>query len=59
MTTDSQAGDSDRGHRRGVEWSDPDVPAGDSPQQPLWPLAVSAALWGGWVVFLAVIVLTY
>jgi hypothetical protein len=40
----------------GVNWSDPNVPAGDSPPLPRWPLYVGIAAWGLWIVFLAVMV---
>ncbi|MCH7526704.1 MAG: hypothetical protein IID39_04635 [Planctomycetes bacterium] len=30
-----------------------DTPAGDSPPLPRWPLWTSAAVWGGWLVFLS------
>jgi hypothetical protein len=40
----------------GVDWSDPNVPAGDSPPLPRWPMYVSAAAWGLWIVFLVVMV---
>lgn len=39
-------------------WDDPSIPAGNSPPLPGWPLWVSAALWGAWMVFLAVTALT-
>jgi hypothetical protein len=58
MSTDSQRGEEGRDRPKGVDWSDPDVPAGDSPPLPPWPLHVSATLWGGWIIFLAVVVLS-
>lgn len=58
MSTDTRKDEKDRSRPKGVDWSDPDIPAGDSPLLPLWPLLASAALWGGWVVFLVVIVLS-
>ena len=43
---------------RGVDWSDPNVAAGNSPRLPAWPVWVSGALWGCWLVFLAVTAFT-
>ena len=34
--------------------ADGDVPAGDLPPQPRWPLVVASAAWGLWIVFLVV-----
>ena len=34
--------------------TDPDLPAGDSPPQPKWPLILGVAAWAGWLVFLVV-----
>ncbi|MBN1491621.1 MAG: hypothetical protein JXA69_17040 [Phycisphaerae bacterium] len=31
---------------------DADIPAGDSPPKPKWPLIVAAVAWGSWFVFL-------
>ncbi len=30
------------------------IPAGDSPPLPRWPLLIAAGAWGGWLVFLLV-----
>ena len=35
-------------------WEDPDVPAGDAPPMPWWPLVRSAVAWCGWLAFVAV-----
>lgn len=49
------AGESARdGRVKRVDWSDPNIPAGDSPPLPVWPLALSAALWSLWLGFLVV-----
>ena len=58
MSGDNRKDEKGGGRSKGVDWSDPDVPAGDSPRLPLWPFPVSATLWGGWIIFLAVIVLS-
>ncbi|MCK4658069.1 MAG: hypothetical protein KAV82_00975 [Phycisphaerae bacterium] len=33
---------------------DSEIPAGDSPPQPLWPLVVGVAAWAVWLGFLVV-----
>ncbi len=58
MSREADNGDRDRKSSQGVDWSDPSIPAGDSPPHPTWPLVVSGVLWGGWVVFLAVVAVT-
>lgn len=37
-----------------VDPADPEIPVGNSPPFPLWPLALSVVGWLAWVVFLAV-----
>jgi hypothetical protein len=34
------------------DWMDPNVPAGDAPALPRWPLVVSALAFCGWLAFL-------
>ncbi len=41
-------------NRRGVNWDDPDIPAGNSPPLPSWPLWLSGLLWGGSIAYLLV-----
>ena len=36
------------------DWADPNVPAGDSPPMPRWPLILSAIAFGLWLVFLVI-----
>lgn len=36
-----------------IDWRDPNVPAGDAPPLPRWPLVVSAIAFGLWICFLA------
>lgn len=36
------------------DWEDPDVPAGDAPRMPWWPLVLSVVAWCGWLAFVAV-----
>ena len=36
------------------DWDDPNIPAGDAPPMPWWPLVLSAVAWCGWLVFLVV-----
>ncbi len=42
-------------NRGEVDWDDPSIAAGNSPPLPGWPLWVTAMMWGGWVIVLAVI----
>ena len=37
-----------------IDWDDPNVPVGNAPPLPRWPLFVASLAWVGWVVFLAV-----
>ena len=57
MTVNDDSGGSNETRRRRVDWSDPEVPAGNSPPLPAWPLVIAGVLWGACVVFLAVMVL--
>jgi hypothetical protein len=46
-------------HDRDTETDGPappgdDIPAGDLPPQPRWPLVLASAAWGLWIVFLVV-----
>ena len=36
----------------GVDWSDPNVPAGNAPALPRWPLWLASVVWLGWLTFL-------
>lgn len=38
----------------GPNWNDPNVPAGDAPPLPRWPLLVASATWSAWMAFLLV-----
>lgn len=40
--------------QRKYNWDDPNVPAGDAPPMPRWPLWGAAAAWGGWLIFVVV-----
>ena len=42
----------ERHEKSGIDWADPNVPAGDAPPLPRWPLVLSAIAWLGWLVFL-------
>ena len=35
-----------------VDWNDPNIPAGNSPPLPGWPMWLSAVMWGGFAAFL-------
>ncbi len=47
-------GQGEGGKKRGDERNDSSIPVGNTGPLPGWPLWVAAALWGGWMVFLAV-----
>jgi hypothetical protein len=36
-----------------VDWANPNVPAGNAPPLPRWPLIVSALACGLWILFMA------
>jgi hypothetical protein len=40
-----------------IDWADPNVPVGNAPPLPKWPLALSICAWLVWVVFLVVMML--
>jgi hypothetical protein len=40
--------------RPSPDWEDPNIPVGNAPPMPAWPLAVSLIAWTGGVVFLLV-----
>lgn len=42
---------------RGVDWSDPAIPAGDAPPMARWPLFAAAAAFGLWLIFLVAMVI--
>ncbi len=57
MTTEERNAAEDHAEKIS-KWDDPDIPAGDSPPLPSWPTWVSGALWGGWICFLLVVVMS-
>lgn len=62
MATDQQAdcadqqagcaGSSDTPKNTGIDWADPNVPPGNAPPMPRWPLVLSAVAWIAWLAFL-------
>jgi hypothetical protein len=36
----------------GINWADPNVPAGNAPPLPLWPLVLSIVVFSAWIIFL-------
>ncbi len=40
-----------------IDWADPNVPVGNAPPLPKWPLALSICAWLVWVVFLVAMLL--
>jgi hypothetical protein len=49
--------ESDGASASGVNWTDPNVPAGDSPPMPRWPLVAGVAAWCAWTAFLVVMMI--
>ncbi len=39
----------------GVNWDDPNVPAGNAPPLPRWPMVIAGFAWFAWIVFLVVL----
>jgi hypothetical protein len=54
--TIDRASDADREHRASAD--DSNVPVGNAPPSPTWPLVLSGLAWLAWVVFLLVMVLS-
>jgi hypothetical protein len=40
-----------------ADWNDPNVPVGDAPPVPRWPLYVWVTLWLAWIAFLVAMVI--
>jgi hypothetical protein len=40
------------GRRGGVYWNDPNIPCGNSPPLPRWPMVLAAVAWTAWIGFL-------
>ena len=41
-----------------IDWADPNIPIGDAPPLPRWPLVLGGLAWASWVVFLVMMVLS-
>ncbi len=54
MAKTSEAGTSHESNRPRIDWADPNVPVGNAPPLPRWPLIVAGIAWLAWVVFLVV-----
>ena len=55
---DSSAGDAKNEKCRGIDWSDPKVPAGNAPPMARWPLALAGVAWLGGIALLAVMAIS-
>ena len=58
---DAAASEGDSGatsKKQAINWADPDIPVGDAPPLPRWPVAVFSAAWLGWIVFLMIMLRT-
>lgn len=42
----------------GPDWNDPNVPVGDSPPMPAWPMVLCAVGWVAFVLFLVMMALS-
>ena len=51
-------GMSEERNKQRIDWDDPSIPVGDAPPMPSWPVVTFAIAWGGWVVFLIVMMLS-
>lgn len=54
MVKTSETGTSNESKRPRIDWADPNVPVGNAPPLPRWPLIVAGIAWLAWVVFLVV-----
>jgi hypothetical protein len=54
----SEAGADASAEKKGIDWTDPSVPAGNAPPMPNWPVALAVLTWAGWITFLAAMWLT-
>lgn len=51
-STESAGRPLESSEKSGVDWADPEVPVGNAPPLPRWPLVLSALGWIAWLVFL-------
>ena len=56
--SESDRNSADKSKKQGINWADPDVPVGDAPAMPRWPMAVLVVGWSGWIVFLVVMLMS-
>ena len=57
-TRTSETTSPDEQRKPRIDWEDPNVPVGNAPPLPRWPLAVVGLAWLVWVVFLMVMMLS-
>ncbi|MGD2110871.1 MAG: hypothetical protein PVI86_15945 [Phycisphaerae bacterium] len=48
----SQAGSQSEQDKPRIDWSDPNVPIGNAPRLPRWPLVLMVCVWVAWLGFL-------
>lgn len=61
VNEDTSASDRDSGdklNKREINWADPNVPVGNAPPVPHWPVAVFVVAWAGWITFLVVMLMS-
>lgn len=56
--TPSSAGTADEPKKPRIDWEDPNIPVGNAPPLPRWPLVVIGLVWVAWIVFMFVLVLS-
>lgn len=54
----SDQGSNDERRKPRIDWTDPNVPIGNAPKYPKWPLVLSVGAWLAWIVFLLAMLLT-
>lgn len=57
-TVTSQNSSSDEPQKPRIDWADPNVPVGNAPPLPRWPLVIAGIAWLAWVAFLVVMMLS-
>ena len=56
-TAGADSGSADQKKKPRIDWTDLQVPIGNAPPLPWWPLAVSGIAWLAWLGFLAAMML--
>ena len=54
----NDTGSQDKQKKPRINWEDPEVPVGNAPPMPRWPVLVLGIAWIGWITFLIVMMLS-